>query len=406
MFLKGVWCIIAGIFLLGQTPALAEPNVRVCKNGVIYYYFASREPAQPKQADRHSPKPRGEAWVQVSSPQAKRFPSSVQAPSRAESKVDLVTGSSPDPSGLRQLMLGTSYDWPAINPSEVKENIAAAGRYLIRLLTKLGYYHPPVLATCEAGSRGMDRHKDIPAFQGPLSDPEAWINLLKSAQEPQSELAKGQRGSGGPTESGLLGYSFPVASPFSFRDSWGEWRSGGRAHRAVDIFAMEGTEVYAIASGVIDTLATFPGAGITLLMRGQDGRGYGYMHLQGYAAGIVEGKAVRTGELLGYIGRTGIQESMAHLHFQVYADHRLCKDNLLNPYGFLVQLCHGVGVTDLNQPRLDLNQPRLARTEEPEIREIRGNRIEIYRRPGAAALRTRGGQSKVKDPLILVIKNY
>lgn len=394
MLLKGVWCIITGVLLLGPIPALAEPYLRVCKNGVVYYYFASREPAQGRQTDRKAPKLRGEAWVQVSSPQANPPPSLVQAPSRAEFKVDLVTSSLPDSSESGQLMPETSDD--SIKPPDMRENIPGAGRYLIRLLTKLGYHHPPILPAHGARSGWLDWHKEISAFRGPLTVPQSWLNLLKSAQEPPSELARGQLGSGRPIESGILGYSFPVASPFSFRDTWGDWRSWGRTHRAVDIFAREGTEVYAVTSGVIDTLATFPEAGITLLMRGQDGRGYGYMHLQGYAAGIVEGKAVRTGELLGYVGRTGLRESLAHLHFQVYADHHLCKESLLNPYGFLVQLCHGVGVTDLYQPKL-------ARIEEPEIR---GKRIAVYRRSGATALRSRGSQLSAKDSSILIIRNF
>ena len=91
-----------------------------------------------------------------------------------------------------------------------------------------------------------------------------------------------------------------------------------------------------------------------------------------------------------------MQTSAAHLHLQVYADQRFCKDELLNPYGFLVQLCHGVGVTDLNQPQL-------ARLENPEIR-VKG--IQVYRRPKSAALRGNVGQFSVKDSTITVIKNF
>ncbi len=120
------------------------------------------------------------------------------------------------------------------------------------------------------------------------------------------------------------------------------------------------------------------------------------MHLQGYAPGLVEGKVVQTGELLGYVGRTGMTTSAAHLHLQVYADHRLCRDELLNPYGFLVQLCHGVGVTDLYQQQI-------ARLEAPEIR-VKG--IQVSRRPNTAALRGRVDQFSVKDSSVLVIKNF
>jgi murein DD-endopeptidase MepM/ murein hydrolase activator NlpD len=179
----------------------------------------------------------------------------------------------------------------------------------------------------------------------------------------------------------------------------------------VDIFAAEGTAVYAITGGVVQTLATLPEAGIMLLMRGQDGRGYGYMHLQGYAPGIVEGKVVRTGELLGYVGRTGLLVSAPHLHFQVYADHRLAKDELLNPYPFLVQLCHGIGVSDLYQGRIArletpvtrVNSQRIAPLEGPEIK---GNRIQVYRRPEPATPKNRSGRLSARKPSVLVINNF
>jgi murein DD-endopeptidase MepM/ murein hydrolase activator NlpD len=92
------------------------------------------------------------------------------------------------------------------------------------------------------------------------------------------------------------------------------------------------------------------------MLRGQDGRVYGYMHLQGYAEGIAEGKPVRKGELIAYVGHTGIQRDAAHLHLQVYADDSLDRDRLVNPYGLLVQLSNGKGVTDWPSPAMARRQ--------------------------------------------------
>jgi murein DD-endopeptidase MepM/ murein hydrolase activator NlpD len=146
-------------------------------------------------------------------------------------------------------------------------------------------------------------------------------------------------------------YNFPVAAPFAFHDTYNAPRGSHRYHHAVDIFAGVGTRVYAITDGEVHKLITWPEAGRTLLLKGQDGRGYGYMHLMAYAPGIYEGKAVRKGDLIAYVGRTGIRRGSAHLHLQVYRDHRFCRSDLINPYGLLVQLCQGRGVADLCQNR-------------------------------------------------------
>ena len=230
------------------------------------------------------------------------------------------------------------------NASDPQENMWTAPRYLGWLWTKTGCRSPLGLVASNSGSQRPDLQQNLP----PIQNIQAMVrdvckNFLTYAQAvpPGADFL---------ADSNPFSYCFPVAQPYTFRDSWGDWRSGGRFHHAVDIVACDGTPVYAITSGAIHTLATWDSAGISLFLRGQDGRVYGYMHLQGYAEGIVQGKPVQKGELIAYVGHTGIKRDAAHLHLQVYADDSLDREKLVNPYGLLVQLSNGKGVTDWSSP--------------------------------------------------------
>ena len=302
MFLKRVWFIIAGVLLLGHTPLLAESYLRACKNGVVYYYFNSREPAQPGQAGRNISKLPGGAWIQEPSRRHNLPLASIKEPIRVESKVNLAAPP-PAPPDLWQVPPGTAAAEPVFPPALADENLRAAASYLQRMLTRLGFFDAPVVPPSAAASQWLVLHPDVPDLAAPGVDlPVVCLNPPPSAPEPSPALTRLQPVARYFRVANSRGYAFPVAGPFSFRDTWGDPRSGGRIHRAVDIFAQEGTPVYAITTGVIQVLATRPGAGIMLLMLGHDGLGYGYMHLQAYAPGLVEGKPVRAGELIGYVG--------------------------------------------------------------------------------------------------------
>ena len=141
----------------------------------------------------------------------------------------------------------------------------------------------------------------------------------------------------------VTGLMLPVVGvqPAQLLDTWGQSRGGGaRHHQAIDIAAAGGTPVIAAAAGTIEKLFESRAGGTTLYVRSPDKQwSYYYAHLAGYAPGVQEGKPVRVGETLGYVGDTGnAGAGNTHLHFAVArmgADDRWYGGEPVNPYPLL-----------------------------------------------------------------------
>ena len=87
-----------------------------------------------------------------------------------------------------------------------------------------------------------------------------------------------------------------------------------RQHTGVDITAPRGTPVYATADGVVSARQTYSGYGICVVI--SHGFSYEtlYAHLSKRTVRI--GQKVKRGELIGYVGTTGISIG-PHLHYEV-----------------------------------------------------------------------------------------
>ncbi|MCK0207834.1 M23 family metallopeptidase [Starkeya koreensis] len=129
-------------------------------------------------------------------------------------------------------------------------------------------------------------------------------------------------------DAGKSAKKFLVRKPIS----GGQLRSGfgmrrhpilgySRLHSGVDWADRTGTPIYAAGNGVIAKAAWTSGYGRRIEIQHANGYVTTYSHQSGFAKGIREGLRVRQGQLIGYIGSTGLSTG-AHLHYEVLVNGR------------------------------------------------------------------------------------
>lgn len=88
-----------------------------------------------------------------------------------------------------------------------------------------------------------------------------------------------------------------------------------RAHKGVDYAAKTGTPIKATGNGVVMYRGTKGGYGRTVILKHGGKYTTLYAHMSKYAKGVTSGKRVKQGQIIGYIGSSGLATG-PHLHYE------------------------------------------------------------------------------------------
>jgi len=89
-----------------------------------------------------------------------------------------------------------------------------------------------------------------------------------------------------------------------------------RAHLGVDYGAPTGTPVIAVANGTVVSAGLSGGSGNMVRLRHNNGYETYYLHLSRFASGMRRGRRVAQGDVIGYVGSTGLATG-PHLDYRI-----------------------------------------------------------------------------------------
>jgi murein DD-endopeptidase MepM/ murein hydrolase activator NlpD len=118
----------------------------------------------------------------------------------------------------------------------------------------------------------------------------------------------------------FLRHRFPVRGAHAFGEEIARFGAArdGHTHQGQDVFAACGTPLVAARGGVVKIKQFQSRAGNYLVIDGEGtGVDYAYMHLRDPAL-FDKGDRVYTGQVIGYVGDTGVARG-CHLHFEMWS---------------------------------------------------------------------------------------
>lgn len=135
--------------------------------------------------------------------------------------------------------------------------------------------------------------------------------------------------------------NYKITSQFHATESF---REG--AHKGIDFAMKEGTDLKAVAEGVI-RLKDYgnANAGKTVFIDTVDGKTFIYGHLKDFT--VSNGQQVKVGDLIGHSGNTGASTG-AHLHFGVKVDGEFADPSAYVPLIQKMNELKEVAFTQLN----------------------------------------------------------
>jgi len=140
-----------------------------------------------------------------------------------------------------------------------------------------------------------------------------------------------------------------------------------RAHKGVDYAAPRGTPIKAAGDGRIELAGRRGGYGNTVIIAHGNSYKTLYGHMQGFAKGIKNGSSVKQGQIIGYIGTTGLSTG-PHLHyeFQVNGVH-------VDPLSQKVPMADPITKAE-RQRFMQQSQPLIARMDQEKATMLAANK--------------------------------
>jgi murein DD-endopeptidase MepM/ murein hydrolase activator NlpD len=130
-------------------------------------------------------------------------------------------------------------------------------------------------------------------------------------------------------ESGKSAKKFLVRKPVNdgiMRSGFGSRRHPilgyTKMHTGVDWAAPMGTPIYAAGNGVVEKAGWESGYGKYIRLKHNYGYETAYGHMTAFARGMEPGVHVRQGQVIGYVGSTGLSTG-AHVHYEILVNSRL-----------------------------------------------------------------------------------